>query len=81
MTVRGRSDHGFGADVAAGSGPVIDDDCTLERGGKFLADEPPERIISATRGEWHDDRNLPRWKILCPVRGPKEGWPPRTTRQ
>ena len=55
VAVRRRLRHHFGADIAAGAGPVVDDDLLVPRLGEFLSDQARHQINAAAGSKGDDE--------------------------
>src|SRR5438105_9405581 len=51
--------HVLGGDVAAGAGPVLDDDRLPEHWKQALRDQAREQVVRAARRQRYDDANRP----------------------
>jgi hypothetical protein len=60
MPVRRRIDDRFGADVAAGSRPIVDQEGLPEPVGKPLPDQPRRDVDAASRGKRRDNPHRAR---------------------
>src|SRR5258705_11450384 len=66
VAVRRRIHDRLGADVAAGPGPVLDDELLAKPLGKPLTDQARHDVGTPASGETNDYAHRPRWVGLRP---------------
>ena len=57
MAVLGRTGRNRSADIAAGTGTVVDGDLLAQQFAELVADDACDGVIAAGSGLRHDDRN------------------------
>jgi hypothetical protein len=60
MAIRWREHDGFGGDIAAGPGAVLDDEWLAEPVGQPLSEKPRKDVGRTTRCKADDDAHRPR---------------------
>ena len=59
MAVGRRPRRRLGANIAAGTGAILDDDGLRQEGLRRLRRKPPQRVAAAARGEGDDQADRP----------------------
>ena len=65
VTVSGRLGRRLGADVAAGAGPILDDEWLAEDLRHFRRHRARDDVRAAAGREWHDDPDRLGREALC----------------
>jgi hypothetical protein len=81
VSVRRRAEHGSHADVAAGAGPVLDDELLTQFVRQKLADKSSYDVVWSAGCERHDEMHGPPWIGLRDCDPRTECQRPRTRRE